>query len=69
MPIDDVNFITVKSNCHVAYCRVCNKSATHLSSTGTYQDQYIVTEDGSYDEKSNTFICWDCYRKILKSQK
>lgn len=66
MPIDNVDFIFVKNNCHVAYCRVCGRSATTLSSTGTYQDAYPVTEDGTYDKKSNTFICWECYRKSFK---
>ena len=66
MPLDNVNFSQVQHNCHIAYCRICSRPATHLSSTGTYQDLYLVTEDGSYDKKTNTFICWNCYRNKLK---
>jgi len=67
MPLDDVNFSYVKHGYHVAKCRMCGISATHLSSTGVYQDQYLVCEDGSYDEETNTFICWNCYRnKTIK---
>ena len=55
-------FSSIQSNCLIASCRECGLKATHLSSTGTYRDQYKVEEDGSYDKKTNTFICWKCFR-------
>ena len=69
IPIDKVGFSYIKHGCHVAYCRICNKAATHLSSTGTYHDAYLVTEDGTYDEETNTFICWPCYGKQFQKVK
>ena len=63
MPLDKVGFAYVKHGCKIASCRLCGKKASHLSATGTYPDAYLVTEDGSYDEETNTFICWKCYRK------
>ncbi len=63
MPLDDVNFAMTKNASIVATCKQCGMKASHLSSTGTYQDVYPVTEDGSYDTTSNTFTCWNCFRK------
>ena len=63
MPFDSVGFAYVEKGCHIAICRICGLKATHLSSTGTYMDSYLVAEDGSYNSNNNTFICWNCWRK------
>jgi len=61
MPLDNVNFEYTRHNETPATCRYCGKKATHLSPTGTYMDAYPVCEDGTYNEKTNTYICNKCW--------